>query len=681
MLRRILPFLLLCAPCCFASISIQQNGSATATSATLSSTNFGDLIIMCGNRANNTAPSLPTGYTNIQSGGANTQSGRCAWKISPGAETATGTMTNAANVAFVVLRGYDIQSSGPIGCAPSVSNASSTSLTYPTCSLVRSGGSSYLFAFGTATGASTTPPDTAPSGMTLLSSTSQSTLALSYLAGATSGTVSSVTIAPSTGHTGITFEVLANQSVSSIANYLVHSVAIGNSGEACSSSCSITVPVPSSSSNNFLNVELMWSYSGTAPSVSSIYCNSDTGHSTWTWTDFGHDVSDGSQLAGAVDYYIAGATSGCTSVTIALSQPTLTLTGHYTEWRQIATSSPVDAAAGQVSSAMPFVTPGTLNTATNGDVIYSACAADANGIGTYTTTLQALADGNTILEFDPSYSISTQAFVQTTASSTTGVYFDFSGYAGTVGDSAACIGLALKASAGAGTNPGGIQIVQQMYVNSSTATAHFQANVLNAGDTLMFNGLASQSAAQWSSVADSLGNTFTSHSTADYPAWALDCNALSGGDYFTISGAPSGQQGGWVIQEISGLNNSSHTACFDATAGMATAVGVASPYSTAPSITPSTANGLIEAYINFGTGPATAISSPSGGIYGYPTYTGLTDASHITEGGGFAYYANASTSAKSFTWTNANSSAWNASAIHLLPAPAGSRHRAIVIQQ
>lgn len=100
--------LLLTCGCANAAISRTQNVSANASSVAISSTTAGDVIVVFGyNGTSATAVSLPAGYTNLASATGTLQAGRCAYKISPGAETVTGTFTNATQVIAFVYRGTD----------------------------------------------------------------------------------------------------------------------------------------------------------------------------------------------------------------------------------------------------------------------------------------------------------------------------------------------------------------------------------------------------------------------------------------------------------------------------------------------------------------------------------------------------------------------------------------------
>lgn len=470
-----------------------------------------------------------------------------------------------------------------------------------------------------------------------------------------------------TTHAEILSQDAGSNAAPGLSANLVSSVVTGISSEPCTSPCTVTVPVPPSQANNFLNISLKWSYSGSAPAITNVYCNSDTGQSQWKWTDFRADVADTEDQSGGADYYIAGAAAGCTSVSATFSQPLTNWTGHYMELTGVAASNPIDAVAGQITKELPKASPGSLITSANGDVVYVTCIPVTNGIGTYSA--ESIADDSdaTSLEANLTFASGGEAFIQASPGSVTPT-MTFNGYAGTQGDSAACMALAIKASPDTGTLPTGPHILQEDLVVGEAATLAFQFSPLNSGDALVFSGLSSQSAAtQWTKISDTLGTTWTTYNAATDPEWAIDCDAASGADMITLSGVSSGF-GGYVIQEISGLNNSSHTSCIDTTAGFPVAGGNSAPYSNAPVITPSTSGSLIEAMIQFGIGPATSAPSPAGAVFAFPTYTGMTDASTMTEGGGFAWYANHSTSAESFSWTNVNSDSWNASALAFLPA-------------
>lgn len=77
---------------------------ANGTSVDTMPTNIaGDLIVAFSTRANNTAPSLPSGYTDLSSGGTGSISGRVCYKISAGDESSPS-FTNGTNTVVIVYR-------------------------------------------------------------------------------------------------------------------------------------------------------------------------------------------------------------------------------------------------------------------------------------------------------------------------------------------------------------------------------------------------------------------------------------------------------------------------------------------------------------------------------------------------------------------------------------------------
>lgn len=689
-MRRLIPILaLLClAIPTHATITVTQNGSATATSATITSTAFSDLILVCADRASNTAPSLATGYTAIQSGGANTQSSRCGYKFSTGGETTTSTWTNAAKVAYIVVRGYDMASAGPIGCKPAISNGSSTSNTFTACTLTRTDGTSMLVTFAGAEGASTTGPDSCPTGpvggtMTLASNTAQSTIGLCYLIGVTSAaTINAVTISPSTGHNGITFEILGAEPASSASSYLVDSNYSPPSGEACTTTCKLTVVDTlngGSQSGNELNLTVFWSYATVNPTITNVQCNSDSGHATWTWS-LVQSTTLVSATSNLSDYHIDGATAGCQTITVTFSSVFSGASAYFTEWHGMPISSAVDTSAILDSNATPpFYSAGSITPSVDGDVIYQSCVhAFVWEAGTSSNPVFAEHPA-TLLMPDNTFQLGGEMFVQSTAAS-------ISPYMDLVSQSldSLCVNIAFKTGSG-GTVPSGSQVIAQTQtIVGSSATAHLEFSVQNAGDTLVVLGNSGNvpgTVVACTGISDALGNTWATFKqnaggSGQAPMFTFDSNAAAGNDYITLTGCATGGNQSWVVMELKGLANSSHTASYDSTMGycQGTFSAQASPFAFPASCSPSTSSGIVIASIALGTGPVTSVtSSPSGAFFSYPTYTGMTDASQMTLGGGTSILYNTGTGPYTFTFAgDPNTSAGGGSAIHFLAASAGA---------
>lgn len=680
----VLALIFLC-PSLWASIVVSQSGSASAASATISATSEGDLIIVCGNRASNTAPSVASGYAVItNSAGANTQSASCGYKISPGGETTTGTWTNAANVAYIVLRGYDINSTGPLGCNPAHATGSSTTLSFPSCTLTRSNGTSMVISFATATGATTTAPDRCASGFTLASSTSQSTLGLCYENSYSStGFSGSLSIAPSAGWVGIDFEILGEPgNIASAVSDLVQTVHTSqfndvgcNGGPTCGPS--FTIPLPNATlANNFLQLDFDVRYTATAPTVSSIKCNGGT---SWTWTDAGHDELNTTDLVDSFEYYVAGASAGCTTITVTMSASWFSAEATFTEWRGIATSSPVDTGAAALNSATSPIFGTSITPGVNGDLVTLHCAMVTlpGGWPNWSTSSPApVVSSAGFTQIDPDIGFPYESIAAIyNATTSVSAFEDF--FDGASGNDGNCIMMAYKTSA-SGTAPSGVHIIQENFQGATNlATVYSQMHVFFSGDTLATVLFSGNTAAndQFSTITDSLGSTFTKEGQHDgsgtYPEWGIDCDATAGDDFIKWTG---GSVGGWNIAlvEVSGLANSSHSVCIDTTGKISPGSGTgAGPYTyTGPSLTATNASDLQLSMFDIGTGPTTtSISNPSGTLFLYPSYGNWSDQSIVYEGGGFGGLYSTGLTAKAFVWGSANTATAWVSAVDFLPAP------------
>ena len=662
------------------AIAVVTNCTPNAgTSCTLLATPpFGSLMVSMAIRASATAPTTASGWTVIKSTTGNTNSVKTAWKYSVGTETTCGTWANASATFCQVYSGNWNGSTGPIGTATGGTTGASTTISYTGFTLnVASGASSWVACAGGA-GSATAGFDTAPSGLTLRSGTTLATLAYSDTnGGVNTYTTQTVGFTTSSNWASACFEILSAPPLTSPTGLLVAARHYSQTSEACTGACDLTLDLPATTlSNNLMTVAWSWQYASVAPTVSNIYCNADTGHATWTFSSAGHNVLNTTDLNDSFAYYIAGAASGCNTVTIVASSVWTDANAEWQEWSGIATTTPLDTGSGQISSGTtPIASAASITPGTSGDLIWLYCAYSSNGLGSSAGT-NVYAPGLYSLGTDMEYGLAGYAAIQTTAAAIVPA-IDFVG-TGAGGD-ANCIALAFKTAA-AGTVATGVHIVsQQDYTGAGVTTTVLQTHVFNTGDALIVTGLSTQgtNVKQWSGISDSISNSFTSHQPEDgnggYPNWAIDCEATAGEDNITLTGTNASGNGNYVVLEVAGLKNSSHTACYDSTAGTPTGAGNTSPYSTAPSITPSTSGGLVLAAIQFGVGPSTAVSTPSGAVYAYPTYTGMTDGSSMTWGGGFSYLYSASTSAQSWTWTNAISSAWVASAIALEAAATGTK--------
>ncbi len=152
------------------SAAVSFIGATTGTtSASLpSGWQAGDIAIVFAYRdGSNTAPTLPTGWTNIISGGANTNSERVGFRILQSGDTGTGTWTNATSVVCHVYRGQ-LRAYG--ASTPAIPNAAQaggngTTVTYPALTMRVTNGSSWVAGFA-GHRSTNTALETPPTGMT-----------------------------------------------------------------------------------------------------------------------------------------------------------------------------------------------------------------------------------------------------------------------------------------------------------------------------------------------------------------------------------------------------------------------------------------------------------------------------------------------------------------------------------
>ena len=144
------------------TITFVGSATATGTTASIPTHNAGDLLVAFAYRdGNNTAPTIPAGWTNISnSTGGSSNGSALAYRIATGSDTGTG-WSNATEVVVQVYRGI---SASPIGLNGS-QTGSSTTVTYPARSLNVTNGSSWVIGFAGHRSTNTNLQN-APTGMT-----------------------------------------------------------------------------------------------------------------------------------------------------------------------------------------------------------------------------------------------------------------------------------------------------------------------------------------------------------------------------------------------------------------------------------------------------------------------------------------------------------------------------------
>ena len=652
-----------------------------------STPSFGNLMISCAYRGTSaTAPTTATNYTVIKSTTGNTNSLKCGWKISLGNETTGGTWANATDTFGEAYTGNwfaNLGAGAMFGANTSgITESGSTAISYPTFTLSNTLSTSWVFCAGGSNGGSI---DTAPSGMTMRSGTGITSVAFSDTNGNVTTWSTTAGPNPSAVNASVCGEIIGSPAMGTLTNYLVNEVLANGSAEVSTTPFTLTIPVPSTLSNNYLEFDFNWQYASVAPTVSSVYCNSDTGHATWTWA-LAKSFLDTANTTDTFAYYIAGATAGCESVSVVASSAWTTVSAEFFQYRQIATSNPIDSSASNSNNSAIYLTSGALSPSQSGDIIGQHCFS-AGGQGTGLFTDLYTSGGITTLSASYGVGNSTSAFVETGSASLTPYM-----YAAGSGFTADCIGLALKASAAAGTAPTGVNIVKiENQIHGAGATQQFQIHNVAAGDAMVLvsDGNESASTKQWTTIS-SLIDTLTSYQPNDanggYPNWALDCDIAAGDDIISFTGAPTGASPNYYVMEVAGLDNSSHTACFDSGTGKGNCSGAgcvsgiptnagsgttgAGNFSPIPTIAPSTATGIVIESSQLGTGEPIAFTSPTCANFQVATYSGQTDGSYMGFGNFYGWCLNTSTSSQTWSATNGVDTTFNANAIALEAAAA-----------
>lgn len=180
------------------TLSYVGAAGAASTSVTPPTGNVGDLLLVFAFRSGvNTAPTLPSGWTNLDNGGSGGEAFRVGYKIATSTVDSSGTWTNATDVTIVRVAGAATDPAW-IGGQTRTSNSTAT-ITYGAVTLIGTTGN-MLISFAGAVSATSIPTQT---GFTRDASTgSGPILVTEHQANPTGG---SNTVTP-TGTTGAWFE-------------------------------------------------------------------------------------------------------------------------------------------------------------------------------------------------------------------------------------------------------------------------------------------------------------------------------------------------------------------------------------------------------------------------------------------------------------------------------------------
>lgn len=124
------------------AIAYVSQADAASNTVSLPSFSVGNIaIVFATNRSAATIPTLPSGWTSIQTPGSLGVASRLGYRVLESGDTTIGTWTNATNVQVLVLSGQDVIS--PIG-GSSGTVANSNQIAYPTLTIATANGRSWV---------------------------------------------------------------------------------------------------------------------------------------------------------------------------------------------------------------------------------------------------------------------------------------------------------------------------------------------------------------------------------------------------------------------------------------------------------------------------------------------------------------------------------------------------------
>ncbi|HWW92231.1 MAG TPA: Ig-like domain-containing protein [Vicinamibacteria bacterium] len=415
--------------------------------------------------------------------------------------------------------------------------------------------------------------------------------------------------------------------------------------------------------NNCLILALTNAYSPTR----TITVSDDKGN-PWTTgphTDF---VANGETTT---ILYALGAAAGTQRITIHFDASIFNVHATVSEWYNIATTAAVNGSSAASDVASP-VSPGAFtpgnNDANGGNLIYHHAIAipGAGSLGNLASFVSAInvATGFSLASANRELASISQYTVQTTAAAINPTL--------TVGeaDHFNTIAVAFKAAV-AGTAPSAKGIrVQNMQHTFHPFSGSSTVNLPSSGNLLVLSAPVNTGQDEITSVTDSKGNAWTkvAGESPDSPQFWYAVNATPSND-LTISFDLANNTSLVVIAwDIIGAATAPFDKFSEATGAQILA---GDDITSAPVITPTTANGLVIGLVNEYTGPPTSMIG-AGYVADHVFYTGQTDASILDLGDGTAHIYNSDTSQLSFGWhqtTHPPTTGWFAIAVALKAAP------------
>jgi len=418
--------------------------------------------------------------------------------------------------------------------------------------------------------------------------------------------------------------------------------------------------------NNCLILALTNAYTSTR----TITVSDDKGNS---WTRGPH-IDFVANTETTTIFYALGVAAGTQTIMIHFDASIFNVHATVSEWYNIATVAAANGSSAAFDVANPIsagsFTPGN-NDANGGNLIYHYAVAipGSGSLGNLTSTVSGITPGAgfTLASANRQLASISQYAVQTTAAA---INPTLAVAQGAGADHFNTIAIAFRAAA-AGTAPAARGIrVQNMQHTFHPWAGPSTVNLPSSGNLLALTAPVNTGQDEITNVTDSKGNTWTklAGESLESPQVWYAVNATPGSD-LTISFNVDNGTGIIVIAwDITGAA----TAPFDKFAEVTGAqINAGDDITSAPVITPSTANGLVIGLLNHYTGPPTSMIG-AGYVADHIFYAGQTDASMMDMGDGTAHIYNIDTNPLSFGWHQSShppTSGWFAIAVAFKAAP------------
>ena len=633
------------------AISRISAASARANSVAITTPQAGDLILVFAHRdGSTTAPTLPAGYTSIDSVGANTNSARIGYKYSDGTETTSGTWTNATSVAVGVYRGVDPYY--PVGSFAGAGAASAT-LSFTGITLWAQNSSSWVVGFAghrTATNVGTN----APTGMATRSSATD--VAIFDTGGTTnSWSTQTASVSASSGWRTYTVELRTPPAVDTVPSpdYLVQHVCGNNTGWGRAASA-VTAQLPNpTKAGNCLVVSVHHNTSVTISSVSD---------------DQGNTYSLAKTVAGSGTtmhmYVAANVAAGTGTITVALSGAAdADACLQIAEFYNIATSSPVDVSAGTSITLPAAIATSSMTTTQANDLVYQVFFTEAAFQFDQARVKRIVKDptnGLVLCAADLLAGSGAQYGIKASAGAINPTMFASSTANGGNANVTVTAAIGLKTttagSAGSGPRIRAVQGVNLMMSQTSPIALQFPC----AGNMLALSWVGYDATANagrdLSSMSDSAGNTWSATGATLNSAgggtvriyYAGDATAYPGyiGPVLTTSGDVAEANG--ILYDLVEMATSPFDNDVTATGNQTTSGDL----STA-TVTPTNSSGVIIAVCGVNDHAISGLAG-TGFISDSMTYPEADGSRNFYEDNGAGHFYNADTAPRTFVWTTQN---------------------------